>query len=291
MNKFSIFAFAILITVFSNNIAAQCPDVVSTHSNDKCLYLEWTTPPSTLPTSTMEGGDIHTYQSGAGTTSSPAEYLKDGSPNCNGGSPTPLTGTIVIGGQTCSYTAGAAESPLPVELTYFKGERDNNSIVLKWETASELNNMGFEIQRSVDGVNWSFIDWIDGHGTTLESQLYQYRDNYPLAKLNYYRLKQIDEDNEFDFSNVISIGLKSKNNPDFYVYPNPTDGQLFLKNIHLDRVESIKLKNYIGETVSEFSINDSQFDLSQLSDGIYFLQLKRNREIITKKVILQRMRS
>ncbi len=292
MYKVSTCILGVLFLFFSNFISAQCPDIVSQHSNDKCLFMEWITPPSPLPTTAMDGGIVHNYVSGNGTSASPAEYLKDGSPNCNGGTPIPLTGTITIGGETCTYSSGSAAAPaLPVELTYFKGERDNNSIVLKWETASELNNTGFEIQRSIDGVNWSSIDWMDGHGTTLESQLYQYRDNYPLGKLNYYRLKQIDEDDVFEFSQVISVDLKSEYNTDFSIYPNPTNGQFFLKNIELDKVESITLKNHIGETISEFSTAERQFDLTHLSDGIYFLQLKKNREFITKKIILQRMRS
>ncbi len=295
MSKVSAFTLGILFSFFSNFTSAQCPDAVSVHSNDKCIYLEWTTVPSPLPPNLIEGGETHDIQVGSGTGAigDPIAYLKAGSPNCNGGTPEPLTGIIIIGDLSCNYVTGsAAAAPgLPVELTFFKGEKDNNTIVLKWETASEINNMGFEIQRSIDGVNWSSIDWIDGHGTTLESQSYQYRDKYPLGQLNYYRLKQIDEDDVFEFSNVISINLKSEYDTDFSVFPNPTNGQLFLKNIDLDTAESISLKNHIGETVAEFSTTESQFDLTHLSDGIYFLVVKKNREFTTKKVILQRMRS
>jgi hypothetical protein len=102
-------------------------------------------------------------------------------------------------------------SPIPpVELTSFTGQVENNSIYLVWTTATEVNNMGFEIERAIQIGQWQEIGFVEGNGTTNEPQTYEYKDSLinVFAEKLYYRLKQIDFDGTFEYSDEIEITLQ-----------------------------------------------------------------------------------
>ena len=108
---------------------------------------------------------------------------------------------------------GADEStdyPLPVELLTFTSNVSGNSVILNWSTASELNNRGFEIERN--NSSWESIGFIDGKGTTTEQQDYSFVDENLSAGKYQYRLKQIDFDGTFEYSNTIEVEHKSSKN-------------------------------------------------------------------------------
>ncbi len=82
-----------------------------------------------------------------------------------------------------------ASTTLPVELVYFKGGLTDESVMLNWQTASELNNEDFQVEHCLDSRNWERIDFIPGHGTSVEVQNYSYIHKRPAFGLNYYRLR------------------------------------------------------------------------------------------------------
>ena len=114
-------------------------------------------------------------------------------------------------------------SPTPVELSHFSGYVNENETVLEWTTATESNNYGFEIQRS-EGINSNFekIGFVEGNATTSIPNQYCFVDLNPMAGKFYYRLKQIDFNGEYSFSEIIQV---SKGVPKgfhlFQNYPNP----------------------------------------------------------------------
>ncbi len=109
--------------------------------------------------------------------------------------------------------------PLPIRLLSFTGRRiDETNVLLEWVTASEENNQGFEIQRSTDAQNFETIGFVDGSGTTNQRQDYQYLD-VDAARSAYYRLKQVDFDGEFTYSNLVFI--EGVDQSFFTIYPNP----------------------------------------------------------------------
>ncbi len=95
--------------------------------------------------------------------------------------------------------------PLPIELLFFTAEMIDESIMLKWATASEINNDYFTIERSSDLRNSTEIARINGAGTTRNTCYYQHEDNKPLRGINYYRLKQTDYDGSFDYSQWVAV--------------------------------------------------------------------------------------
>lgn len=95
--------------------------------------------------------------------------------------------------------------PLPVELVSFTARKQQQATALNWETASELDNEKFQVERSTNGMDFRVIGEVMGHGTTHLPQNYNFLDRSPAAGINYYRLKQIDFDGQFEYSKVVSV--------------------------------------------------------------------------------------
>lgn len=110
---------------------------------------------------------------------------------------------------------------VPVELIRFEATEVNGKVLLSWATETELNNRGFEVEKSVDGQNWQVIGWVDGAGTTLLPQAYELLDEAPVAGNNYYRLRQVDFDGAFEYSPIEIIRMDAVVNGSMLVYPNP----------------------------------------------------------------------
>ncbi len=191
----------------------------------------------------------------------------------------------------------------PVELTSFTANLKNGDVQLNWETATEQNNKGFEIERSqkseAGSRNWEKIGFVDGHGTTAKPNSYSFVDNLThtlnLAHTLYYRLKQIDFDGSIKYSNFIEVDITS---PLQYSleqnYPNPFNPSTKIKySIAKDGNVSLKIFNILGREVKTL-VNENQkagkytinFDGSNLSSGIYFYSLETGSFKQVKKMIL-----
>ena len=98
---------------------------------------------------------------------------------------------------------------MPGPLLYFKGENKENKFShLTWETALEINNNGFEIEKSLDGFSFYTIGWVTGNGNSTVSHSYEFDDyKIELGETYYYRLKQVDYDGQFEYSNIVSVSF------------------------------------------------------------------------------------
>ena len=175
-------------------------------------------------------------------------------------------------------------SPLPVALVYFRSRMMINGVDLIWQTASEENNSGFDIQHSIDGKNWEILDFVQGKGTTLETQNYTYTDEAPLQGINYYRLKQIGYDGAFEYSNIIMVIFGNGEPKKLNVFPNPVQNQMIIINGQ----GLATIYNLLGQPVKELIIKNEELriDVSDLAKGQYILSIQRETgEIITKKLI------
>ncbi len=173
-----------------------------------------------------------------------------------------------------------SDSALPVDLVDFSGETNNKQIKLKWSTSGEINNFGFRIQKSNNGKDWNNIKFVKGRETTNGSNHYEYIDEQPFCGTNYYRLQQIDFDGAFDYSKVISLRVRKDNNIE--IYPNPTTGNLELTG---DEVIEIKILDSFGRIVKKLTKPNKNIDISGFADGLYFISLKTEKDIITKRII------
>jgi hypothetical protein len=129
---------------------------------------------------------------------------------------------------------------LPIEMTYFKVEDQNDRMLLEWETATEINNAGFEIHRSNDGMSFAKIGWIDGQGNSSERNTYQFEDTDIQANTNYYyRLMQLDLDGTSTYSPVRTAILKDANRLNVgELFPNPTSRSYGFAMFKLNTPES-----------------------------------------------------
>ncbi|PIQ20976.1 MAG: hypothetical protein COW65_11895 [Cytophagales bacterium CG18_big_fil_WC_8_21_14_2_50_42_9] len=126
----------------------------------------------------------------------------------------------MVNNNTKGYDNTAPYQVLPVELIYFRAKTGNKDVSLMWATATEINNKEFVIERSLDNVSFRAIGKVNGHGTTLQQQQYQFQDLNPLGGTSYYRLKQIDLDGAITYSKLVAVTLKELTTP-MALYPNP----------------------------------------------------------------------
>ena len=173
-------------------------------------------------------------------------------------------------------------STIPVELESFIASVKDKNINLNWITATELNNSGFDIEKSIDNLTWNKIGFVIGKGTTTEKSYYSFEDNNPVNGKSYYRLKQIDYDGTFTYSNIVAIEFGMPVNFSLEQnYPNPFNPATIIKyNIPEESTVQLKIVNIVGEVVTEL-INENQtpgshsklFNALKLSSGIYFAVL------------------
>jgi Secretion system C-terminal sorting domain len=157
--------------------------------------------------------------------------------------------------------------PLPIELLNFQAKNTEVGALLTWQTASEKDNKGFNVQRSSDSKNFENLGFVKGFGTTLQSQNYSYMDNKPLNSTAYYRLKQEDFDGKMDYSSIISIQGKASSSK-LKIYPTITKGELTIEG-----AQHFVITNANGQIVYTQSFNnESLFKIPQLSSGIYFIK-------------------
>lgn len=183
---------------------------------------------------------------------------------------------------------------IPVELASFSAVTDKNDVILSWYTATETNNQGFEIERKSFG-EYKKIGFVEGKGTTTETQYYLFRDKEVNEGVHYYRLKQIDFDGSFKYTAEIRVEISQP--VDYFLsqnYPNPFNPTTIINySIPQDGNVILKIFDVIGNEVSTL-VNKYQqagsfdvvFDGTGLSSGVYYYQLKAGEFTATKKLIL-----
>lgn len=182
---------------------------------------------------------------------------------------------------------------LPVELIYFNAVLKDKAINLNWSTASEQNNLGFDIQRSNDGRSWETLDFVPGRGTTSETIHYSFEDAQPLRGYNYYRLKQMDFDGQFEYSEVVTVLFDGGKDELMKVFPNPSSGlfKVGLSNPHGEKA-FIKLFDSTGGLIWTKQFNNAEaelywekeFDLPQRE--VYLLVTQVGTHTETQKVVI-----
>jgi trimeric autotransporter adhesin len=176
---------------------------------------------------------------------------------------------------------------LPVELLSFEAKSQSNShIQLNWTTVTEINNDGFEIQRSENGVNFETIGWQEGAGNYSGVKNYSFNDyEVNVGNTYYYRLKQLDFDGDFEYSKIVSASLKAEVY-NISLYPNPTQNVLYVKydggvlnenNVYIVSSDGRKINTNITNNQ-----NILLLDVSNFSSGIYYLRIVLGEKIISK---------
>ncbi len=177
----------------------------------------------------------------------------------NGGVESPFYLTGISG---TSYT-------LPVSLVSFDARLITRTTEITWETASEKNNDYFIVERSQNGIDWEFLDKLEGVGNSSELQSYSTYDSHPFSGVGYYRLKQVDFDGKSTYSDIKSV----VNTNDLMILPNPSSGIFGVGGLPKNQVNEIYIFDITGQLLKQYiSDNDSiQLDLSGNEAGVYMV--------------------
>jgi hypothetical protein len=176
-----------------------------------------------------------------------------------------------------------ASNIVPVELASFRADVNGNTVSLNWMTATETNNSGFEVERSVNGAEFQKVGYVSGNGTTTETKAYSFVDS-KLANGKYsYRLKQVDLDGTFEYSKSIEVDV---NTPMEYSldqnYPNPFNPSTKISfTLAADSKVDLKVFNILGQEIAVIvngalaaGSHSYNFDASNLNSGVYFYQFE-----------------
>jgi len=167
---------------------------------------------------------------------------------------------------------------LPIEMLFFDGENEGDYNLLSWKTSTEQNSDYFEVQRGSNGTDFVRIGQVEAAGNSLQVRSYGFQDNQPIIGMGYYRLKMVDIDGSFTYSNVVAIAITLRD--DIAVFPVPALSELnvvydaastgeITVNI-VDALGKVLMTN-VENTVQGF--NQFQYDISQLSVGAYFINV------------------
>ncbi|HEY7751282.1 MAG TPA: T9SS type A sorting domain-containing protein, partial [Ignavibacteriaceae bacterium] len=190
----------------------------------------------------------------------------------------------------------SVESTIPVELVSFSADVINDEVHLNWVTASETNNYGFEVERFSKSV-WFNVAFIEGDGTTTETNHYKFIDKDLCAGKYLYRLKQIDYDGSFEYSNVVEVEIKSPQEFSlFQNFPNPFNPATIIEfQIANSGFVSLKVYDVLGNEIATL-VNEEKpagsyqvnFDATGIPSGVYFYKLNAGEFSQTKKMILMK---
>jgi len=185
---------------------------------------------------------------------------------------------------------------VPVELESFTASVNGNNVTLSWVTATELNNLGFQIERQAEEQNWMKVGFVDGHGTSTEPQIYNFTDAGLASGVYNYRIKQVDFDGSYHYYNLkkeVEIGA-----PDSYDlsqnYPNPFNPTTKIKySVPADGFVNISVYNVLGEKVTDI-VNSIQkagryevtFDATNIASGMYIYRMEAGNFVSVKKMMI-----
>ena len=190
--------------------------------------------------------------------------------------------------QTCIAAVGTDQyfaiygGPVPVELTSFTASADYGVVELSWITATETNNQGFEVQKSFNG-EFETIAFVNGKGTTTQTQAYTYTDRSVNVGSYSYRLKQVDFDGTFEYSGIVEVDIPA---PAVFAmdqnYPNPFNPSTMISfRLAVDSKVNMTVFNVLGQEVASLlngnlvaGSHQINFDASSLNSGVYMYRIE-----------------
>ncbi|HMC84562.1 MAG TPA: hypothetical protein VKI61_03520, partial [Chitinophagaceae bacterium] len=184
----------------------------------------------------------------------------------------------------------SASGSLPVNFINFDGVLQGGKALLSWNTATEINNKGFEVERSADGQNYTGIGFVNGHGSSSAISAYTFTDASPLNGAGYYRLKQIDLDGNFVYSTIIRLDNKHF---DWTIFGNPVTTNSWLQlqlqqqahiSIRVSSMDGKILQNTDKGILTEGS-HAIALNLGALAHGTYIITLVKGEELFSKLIV------
>ncbi len=186
------------------------------------------------------------------------------------------------GGKVWSYTINPdnitvrVDAALPVELLSFTGKAEEKGNVLDWSTATEINSDFFLVESSVNGEDWYDLHRVNAAGNSLVQRNYRFIDENTESDILFYRLRMVDTDGTFDYSEIIRLNRKDFNEVKFSVFPNPSFGNFQVKGSDQENL-SFEIYNAKGDVISFRRMGDN-VTLDKPVSGIYFIRIYESFE-------------
>jgi photosystem II stability/assembly factor-like uncharacterized protein len=197
---------------------------------------------------------------------------------------------------TNSYIMKNQHVIVPVELASFSASINGDDVTLSWMTATELNNSGFQVERTTGKQNWTELGFIQGHGTSSETQVYTFIDKDLVAGTYNYRIKQIDFDGTYKYFNLKEeVDISAPSSYDLSQnYPNPFNPSTKIKySVPVEGLVNIAVYNILGEKVANL-VNSVQkagnyeltFNATNLASGMYIYRMESGNYVSIKKMMI-----
>jgi hypothetical protein len=190
----------------------------------------------------------------------------------------------LIGGRDGLLVKFGINAPLPVLYKSFNAQlQKDNSVALNWTSSSEYNASHFEIEKSADAKTWKKLGQLNAQGNSQIETNYQMMDDAPFTGTMYYRIKQVDNDNQYSYSTVESVNKIGSN--DISIYPNPCNMILNISNLESEQPSTIEIYSMDGRRVlAEQSQNvNHKINVNTLAKGTYILRVFNSEKTFTTK--------
>lgn len=285
-------AGSILIQTNAWGIAAGCQLTVSANGGNG----------GNVNTSTHAGGGggaqgVVIYSTAQPTTNVVTQ-TSNGLAGCNNNSSPCTNSAGSPSGTNNTGTINTAGSPLPIKLSFFKANKNQEGGVdLIWQTLSERDNNYFEVERSTNGTDWDVVSQVKGHGSSDSIINYYTSDKFNFDGLVYYRLKQVDTDLSYSYSEIILVNSKFLGECNVELYPNPTNRDFYIMIEGLNGYEKIKVVIFslIGTRIfEEVYFKDGKSSIIPvipqpiMEHGIYLCLISTSQKTFCRKLIVSK---
>lgn len=208
-----------------------------------------------------------------------------------------INGQAVIGGNVTQtggfefhnfkFTGEIPQELLPIKLGDFQVRKGDQEVILNWFTVSEINGSHFEIERSANAVEWTKIGIVESLLTRSEEKKYTFTDINPIYGISYYRLKMVDLDGSFLYSDIKTMEFTSKGQ--FSIFPNPSfSGSIGWNGVPGSEIKDVTIYEINGRIVKRMrQTSDYALDISGLQPGSYLIQFNTNvGKVLTEKLVV-----
>lgn len=180
---------------------------------------------------------------------------------------------------------------VPVTLTSFNAVKNGKTSLLTWTTSTELNNRGFEVEKSTDGIQWTLLQFVPGSINSNSSKKYNTTDFAPNKGINFYRLKQIDMDGRSTYSQTEKLIFEKSNFTAIDIYPNPVKDVLqFRVNDDVSAAAHIVITDMQGKAIKTMNLNlqgvVNQIPVSEIPQGMYLLKYVNGKNTVIRKFMI-----
>jgi len=226
------------------------------------------------------GGQGVVIYSSTQPTSNVTTNANNGAGGCNTNSNPCTTQASGGSGTDGSGIIDSTIGPLPIELLMFDAKVQNDVVFIWWQTASEINNEYFEVQKSVDLISWEIVGRVNGSGNSIETMKYSLIDADPTTGYSYYELRQVDFDGKSETFKPAAV-LYNAQTSSLKIFPIPADDFLMISDDFQNENLEISIYNifgnrYLHQILGVVNENTIEVEVSELPRGLYILKFKRH---------------